>query len=64
MNSNELHRYLKKLGASFESGKGSHLKVFLNGKMSILPMHGSKELPKGTEKAILKQLGLGDRDKK
>ncbi len=24
-------------------GKGSHLKVFLNGKQSTLPMHGMKQ---------------------
>jgi UDP-N-acetyl-D-mannosaminuronic acid transferase (WecB/TagA/CpsF family) len=28
-------------------GKGSHLKVFLNGKQSTLPMHGTAELGKG-----------------
>ena len=57
MTPNEMKRYLSSLGARFESGKGSHLKVFLNGKFSVLPMH-NKEIPKGTEKAILKQLGL------
>ena len=36
----------------------SHLKVFLNGKQSTLPMHGTAELGKGLEAAIKRQLGL------
>jgi predicted RNA binding protein YcfA (HicA-like mRNA interferase family) len=41
------------------AGKGGHLKVELRGKRSVLPMHGSaKQLAKGTEEAIKKQLGL------
>ena len=39
-------------GATFQPGKGSHLKVFLNGKQSSLPMHGTAELGKGLEAAI------------
>jgi mRNA interferase HicA len=38
--------------------QGSHLKVFLNGKRSTLPMHGTAELGKGLEAAIRRQLGL------
>jgi mRNA interferase HicA len=37
--------------------KGSHLKVYLNDKQSILPMHNT-DLKKGTVEAIKKQLGL------
>jgi mRNA interferase HicA len=44
-------------GAKFESAKGSHLKVMLNGKTSFLPMH-SKELGTGLLRTIKKQLGL------
>jgi len=44
-------------GATFKPGKGSHLKVTLNGKNSVLPMHG-KELGTGLVAAIKKQLGL------
>ncbi len=36
--------------------KGSHLKVYLNGKQSVLPMHNA-ELKKGLIGAIEKQLG-------
>jgi len=47
-----------KQGATFQAGKGSHLKVFLNGKESALPMHGTAELGKGLEAAIKRQLGF------
>lgn len=57
MKSREFKRWLAKQGATFESGKGGHLKVYLNGRQSVLPM-GSKELKKGTVQAIKKQLDL------
>lgn len=58
MTPNEAKRLLQKLGATFEQGKGSHLKVTLNGKTSILAMHGKKEIPTGTWRAIKKQLDI------
>lgn len=57
MNSRQFKKELAALGATFKPGKGGHLKVFLNGRRSVLPMH-SGELPKGTEMAIRRQLGL------
>jgi mRNA interferase HicA len=57
MKSSEFKRWLASQGATFESAKGSHLKVMLNGKTSYLPMH-SKELKTGTVEGIKKQLGL------
>lgn len=57
MNSKEFKRWLAQHGATFGTAKGSHLKVYLNGKQSILPMH-SAELKKGTVEGIKKQLGL------
>ncbi len=57
MNSNEFKRWLTRQGATFQPGKGSHLKVFLNGRQSVLPMHAS-ELKTGLVEAIKKQLGL------
>jgi mRNA interferase HicA len=57
MNSKELKRWLEKQGCTFEPGKGGHLKVSLNGRYSVLPMH-STELKKGTVEGIKKQLGL------
>ncbi|MFZ4056086.1 MAG: type II toxin-antitoxin system HicA family toxin, partial [Polynucleobacter sp.] len=44
-------------GATFRPGKGSHLKVYFNGKQSVLPMHDS-DLKIGTLNAIKRQLGL------
>jgi mRNA interferase HicA len=55
--SSEFKRWLAALGATFETAKGSHLKVLLKGKTSFLPMH-SKDLKKGTVEGIKKQLGL------
>ncbi len=49
---------MEKQGATFEQGKGAHLKVFLNGRQSVLPMHGKAELGKGLVAAIKRQLGL------
>ena len=57
MNSKEFKRWLAQQGATFVTGKGSHLKVYLNGKQSILPMHNS-DLKTGTLESIKKQLGL------
>jgi mRNA interferase HicA len=57
MTSKELKRMLAAQGATFTQGKGSHLKVTLNGKKSVLPMHNG-DLPLGTVNGILKQLGL------
>jgi mRNA interferase HicA len=58
MNSKQMKKMLEKLGATFTQGKGSHLKVFLNGKQSVLPMHGTKDIGRPLEAAIKKQLGI------
>jgi mRNA interferase HicA len=57
MDSNEFKQWLVKQGAEFQSGQGAHIKVFLNGRQSVLPMHGT-ELKIGTIDYIKKQLGL------
>jgi mRNA interferase HicA len=57
MKSTEFKRWLVEQGATFKAGKGSHLKVSLNGRNSVLPMH-NKELGTGLVQAIKKQLGL------
>jgi mRNA interferase HicA len=44
-------RWLASLGATFEPGKGSHLRLELNGKISVLPMH-NKELGTGLVESI------------
>jgi len=48
---------LARQGATFEVGKGSHLRVFLNGRQSVLPMHGA-EMKTGAVQAVKKQLGI------
>ena len=58
MTSSEMKRWLAKLGAEFGQQTGSHLKVSLHGRRTVLPMHPSKELATGTVNAIKKQLGL------
>ena len=58
MNSKQMKKWLEQQGATFLQCKGSHLKVFLNGKKSTLPMHGTAELGKGLKAAIKRQLGL------
>ncbi|HUY94441.1 MAG TPA: type II toxin-antitoxin system HicA family toxin [Terracidiphilus sp.] len=59
MKTSEFVRWLKAQGVQFERfGKGSHLKVSLNGRSSVVPMHPSKEIAKGTLECIKKDLGL------
>lgn len=57
MNSRQFKKWLAERGATFAPGKGGHLKVRLNGRQSVLPMH-SAELKKGLVEVIKKQLGL------
>jgi mRNA interferase HicA len=53
----EFKRWLAERGATFKPEKSSHLKVSVNGRYSVLPMH-NKELGTGLVEAIKKQLGL------
>lgn len=53
-----MKKWLEQQGATFQPGRGSHIKVYLNGRQSTLPMHGAAELGKGLEAAIKRQLGL------
>ena len=57
VNSNEFKRWLHRQGATFQTTKGSHLKIYLNGRQSVMPMHNT-ELKTGTVEGIKKQLGL------
>jgi len=61
----DLVSILKRNGFEFKRSKGSH-HIYENsttGKITFVPMHGNKDLPKGTYYGILKQAGL-DRDSK
>ena len=59
--SSEFRRWLAKKGVTFGDQKGSHLKLFYNGRQSILPIH-CKELGKGLIETIKKQLDLKDKE--
>ena len=57
VNSNEFKRWLARQGATFQTTRGSHLNILLNGRQSVMPMHNT-ELKTGTVEGIKKQLGL------
>ena len=61
MNANELRRWLRKQGCTFETHKGGsgHQTVRRGNRTSQLPMHGGKkELGTGLVRKIKKDLGL------
>jgi len=47
-----------KQGCTFGTQKGSHLKVYLGDRRTVIPMHPAKEMKSGTVRGIKKQLGL------
>jgi mRNA interferase HicA len=55
--SSEFKRWLAKQGVMFGPLKGSHMKLFFQGRQSILPMH-HKDISKGLVEDIKRQLGL------
>nr|WP_184007311.1 MULTISPECIES: type II toxin-antitoxin system HicA family toxin [unclassified Paraburkholderia] len=57
MKQSEFRRWLEAQGVVVKDGKG-HLKLYYNGKQTILPRHPSKELKEPLRRGILKQLGL------
>lgn len=58
MKYSEFIRWLKQQGVDFERRRGSHQFVRFNGNTSVVPNHGSKEIPESLRKKILKDLGL------
>ena len=59
MTSRQFKRWPAAQGRTFGAQSGSHLKVYLGDKQSVIPMHGgSRQLRKGLTIAIKKQLGL------
>lgn len=61
MNASEMKRFLAKQGCQFETHRGGsgHLTVYLNDRVSQLPMHGaSKELGPKLVAKIKKDLGI------
>ncbi|MGK5015226.1 type II toxin-antitoxin system HicA family toxin [Janthinobacterium sp. 75] len=57
MKQREFVLWLKQNGATFKDDT-NHLKVYLNGKQTILPRHPSKELKTGLVEEVKKQLNL------
>jgi len=60
-----LIKVLLKSGFVFRRSKGSH-QVYFNkttNKTVIVPLHGNKDLPKGTFLTILKRAGIDKRGK-
>jgi mRNA interferase HicA len=55
-----MKKWPEQQGATFQPGKGSHLKVFLNGKQTTLPMHVTTELGKWLEAAIIELYVIHD----
>ena len=58
MQYSEFRRWLERQGVQFKPAKGSHWKLFFNGKVSVFPDHGAKEIPKPLANSIKKDLGL------
>ncbi|OHV12991.1 mRNA interferase [Kushneria phosphatilytica] len=58
MKYSEFRRWLRSQGVIFEPAKGSHFKVTIDGKTTVFPDHGSKEMPEGLRRSIMKHLGL------
>ena len=57
MNFQEFKRWLTKQGVTFGPAKGSHIKLYLGDKQSVMPIHNT-DLKTGTVQGIKKQLGL------
>ncbi len=58
MKYSEFRRWLVKQGATFKPAKGSHFRVYLNGRQTIFPDHGAKEIGHGPVRKIRQDLGL------
>ena len=58
MKSSELHRRIRKNGWSHIRTDGSHYIYEKDGRTYPVPYHGSKEIGKGLEKKIIKEMQL------
>jgi len=61
MKAREFKRFLESRGVTFKSGRGGHLKAYLSNRRSVVPMHAG-DLKTGLMKAILKQLGIDEKE--
>lgn len=53
----EFRKWLEAQGVEVKNGT-NHLKLYYQGKQTIMPRHPSKELGESLRKTILKQLGM------
>lgn len=58
MKSAEFHRMVRAKGWKFLKAEGSHFIYEKNGLRYPVPFHGAKELGKGLEKKMRKDMGL------
>ena len=58
MKSSELHRLIRKHGWELIRSEGSHYIYSKGGRTYPVPFHGAKEVGKGIEKKIKKEMGL------
>ncbi len=60
MRHSEFRKWLKDQGCTFEEGrgKGGHITIHYQGRKTVMPFHGNKEIGKGLVHAIKRQLGL------
>ena len=58
MKSSEFHRLVKKNGWIYVKSEGSHYIYEKNGKMYPVPFHGAKEIGKGLEIKMRKEMGI------
>jgi mRNA interferase HicA len=57
MKQREFQRWLARQGATFVDG-ANHLKVYLNGRQTVMPRHPGKELNSKLRHAIIRQLDI------
>ena len=58
MKSSEFHRLVKKNGWAYEKSEGSHYIYEKNGQRYPVPYHGAKEIGKGLERKMKKEMGI------
>lgn len=58
MKNSAFHRLVKKNGWRYIKAEGSHYIYEKNGRTYPVPFHGAKELGKGLEKKMKKEMGL------
>lgn len=57
MKQSEFRRWLEAQGVEVKNGT-NHLKLYYQGRQSVMPRHPGKEIGESLRKAVLKQLGI------